>query len=97
VEASEHLHFHGGHEVGYFVNGVPIPDNSVFGQLSSMIDPRIVKNLEVITGGFPAEYGDRTSGIVNIVTKSGAELPDHLEVAPTVGISGIRGRPAATP
>lgn len=91
VEASEHLHFHGAHEVGYFVNGVPIPDNSVFGQFSSLIDPRIVKSLEVISGGFPAEYGDRTSGIVNIVTKSGADLPNHLEVAPTVGTSGIRG------
>jgi hypothetical protein len=91
VEASEHLHFHGGHEVGYLVNGVPIPDNSVFGQFSSLMDPKIVKSLEVITGGFLAEYGDRTSGIVNIVTKSGADLPNHLVVSPTIGTSGIRG------
>ncbi len=90
VEASEHLHFHGGHEVGFLVNGVSIPDNSVFGQFSSLIDPKIVKSLEVITGGFPAEYGDRTSGIVNIVTKSGADLPDHVEVTPSAGTSGIR-------
>ncbi|MGZ3653387.1 MAG: TonB-dependent receptor plug domain-containing protein, partial [Bdellovibrionota bacterium] len=47
------------------------PSNT-FGQAFS---PRNIDHMEVITGGIPAEYGERLAAVVNIVTKSGPEEP----------------------
>lgn len=38
---------------------------------SNQLAPNIVQSMEVITGAPPAEYGDKTSLIVNVVTQSG--------------------------
>jgi outer membrane receptor protein involved in Fe transport len=55
--------------VQYRINGVILPEGvSLFGQ---GLTPRFVESLELITGALPAEYGLRTSGIVDIHTKSG--------------------------
>ena len=60
---NEHLN------VQYRINGVIIPDGvSFFGQ---GLSPRFVQSLNLITGTMPAEYGLRTSGVVDITTKSG--------------------------
>jgi hypothetical protein len=42
---------------------------------SNQISPDAVQAMEVITGVPPAEYGDKSSLIVNIVTKSGLDHP----------------------
>src|SRR5436853_1970791 len=39
--------------------------------LSTQLPPNAVQSLEVITGATPAEYGDKTSLVVNAITKSG--------------------------
>ena len=66
-------HFRGGrlNEVSYMVDGVPVDDS--FGGTSSTvtIENDVVKDLEVITGTFNAEYGRAMSGIVNAITKDG--------------------------
>jgi hypothetical protein len=38
---------------------------------STSLPPEAVQSLEVITGATPAEYGDKTSLVVNVITKSG--------------------------
>src|SRR6267143_3569116 len=38
---------------------------------STQLPPDAVQSLEVITGATPAEYGDKTSLVVNVITKSG--------------------------
>src|SRR5438046_7082614 len=38
---------------------------------SNQISPDAVQSMEVITGVAPAEYGDKSSLVVHIVTKSG--------------------------
>jgi outer membrane cobalamin receptor len=60
--------------IQYQIDGVQLPDSpsSTFGQAFS---PRNIDHMEVITGGVPAEYGERLSAVVNIVTKTGAEKP----------------------
>lgn len=60
--------------IQYQIDGVQLPDSpsSAFGQAFS---PRNIDRMEVITGGIPAEYGERLAAVVNIVTKSGAEVP----------------------
>ena len=42
---------------------------------SNQISPDAVQSMEVITGVAPAEYGDKSSLIVHIVTKSGLDQP----------------------
>jgi outer membrane receptor protein involved in Fe transport len=60
---NEHLN------VQYRINGVIIPEGlSFFGQ---GLSPRFVDSMSLITGALPAQYGLRTSGIVDIQTKSG--------------------------
>jgi outer membrane receptor protein involved in Fe transport len=54
----------------YRINGIILPEGiSGFGQA---LDPRFADSIDVITGTLPAQYGYRTSGVVDIATKSGA-------------------------
>ncbi|HAC15798.1 MAG TPA: hypothetical protein DCE78_07620, partial [Bacteroidetes bacterium] len=64
-------HFRGGriNEVMYVVNGVPI-NNPLNNSPGFTVESNMVSNLEVITGVFNAEYGQATSGVVNIATRS---------------------------
>ena len=68
-------HFRGGRtgEVTYLVNGVPIT-NAFSKSAAFDIEQNMVSSLEVISGVFNAEYGQATSGVVNIVTK---DVPDQ--------------------
>ena len=60
--------------IQYQIDGVQLPDSpsSTFGQAFS---PRNIDHMEVITGGIPAEYGERLAAVVNIITKTGGEVP----------------------
>jgi len=64
--------FRGGlnNEVTYMVDGVSIND-PMFHTASANISLVAVKELQVTTGAYNAEYGEAMSGIVNIVTKEG--------------------------
>jgi outer membrane receptor protein involved in Fe transport len=58
--------------VQYRINGITLPDGiSGFGHV---LDTGLVGSLAVITGALPAQYGLRTSGVVDIQTKSGNSL-----------------------
>ena len=66
-------HFRGGRigEVGYWVDGVPVTD--VYdGSLGVSVENNTVQEVQVVTGAFNAEYGQALSGIVNVVTRDGA-------------------------
>ncbi|MFP5262554.1 MAG: TonB-dependent receptor [Blastocatellia bacterium] len=69
--SQEHLHIRGAHQVGYQVNGISIPDLSIFGSITTFIDPRNIKFAEVTTGGLAPEFGNRTAGVVNTLVRSG--------------------------
>src|SRR6266700_5734839 len=69
-----------GLENNYIADGVSITAGAfvgigvysrVYGSLSSGINLSFVKEVQVKTGGFEAQYGKSTGGIVQIVTKSG--------------------------
>lgn len=67
-------HFRGGrsNEVAYMIDGIPVTD--VFsGNNSVEIENGSVRELEVISGTFNAEFGQAMSGVVNIVTKEGSQ------------------------
>ena len=69
------LHIRGGraNEVVYTVDGISVSD-PVDGGAALTIDRDAIKDMKVMTGGFPAEYGNAQSGMINIVTKDGGEV-----------------------
>jgi hypothetical protein len=58
--------------VQYQIDGVQLPESSS-GSFGEAFSPRNVDHMEVITGGIPAEYGERLSAVVNVITKAGTE------------------------
>src|SRR5881396_1336684 len=64
-----------GHEIALntFINGVSFWENP-HSVLSAGLSPDIIQSVNVMTGDFPAEYGNRFGGVVDIVTKSGLSM-----------------------
>jgi outer membrane receptor protein involved in Fe transport len=54
----------------YIVDGVDIT-GLTYGDIGTPVLNEFIQEMEVITGGYNAEYGRATGGIVNIVTRSG--------------------------
>jgi outer membrane receptor protein involved in Fe transport len=67
------VHVRGDHgDVQYRVNGVLLPQGlNGFGQ---EIDPHMISSVTLITGTLPAQFGDRTAGIIDVATKTGSQL-----------------------
>ena len=78
-DADGRLHFRGGRsdEVAYFVDGIPVND-AFNGEFSLEVENNSVRQLEVISGTFNAEYGQALSGVVNIITKDGTQKFEGL-------------------
>ncbi len=55
----------------YYVDGVNTTGLS-YGTVGSPVINDFIEEIEIITGGYNAEYGRATGGIVNVVTKSGS-------------------------
>lgn len=75
------LHIRGGrsNEVNYTVDGMSVSD-PVDGGATLQVDTDAISDMKVMTGGFPAEYGNAQSGVINIVTKDGdANFSGKLE------------------
>lgn len=81
----DHLHIRGGHEVSWVVDGVPIPNTNVSTNVGRSVDPKDIESVEVSRGGYSARYGDRTYGVVNIITRSGFEFENEGEVTASYG------------
>src|SRR5579864_214967 len=78
-----------GLENNYIADGVSITDGGfggigvysrVYGSLSTGINLSFVKEVQVKTSGYEAQYGKSTGGIVQIVTKSGSNAM-HGQIA----------------
>ena len=55
--------------IQYRINGILLPDGATgFGQV---LETGLISSLTLLTGALPAQYGFRTAGIVDVVTKSG--------------------------
>ncbi|NLW19199.1 MAG: TonB-dependent receptor [Candidatus Cloacimonetes bacterium] len=66
------LHIRGGraNEINFTVDGMSVSD-PVDGGSALGVDTDAISDMKVMTGGFPAEYGNAQSGVINIVTKDG--------------------------
>lgn len=75
VREGNDVHIRGGRadENLYIIDNISVKD-PISGQgLGIYLSAEAVKDVEVITGGFNAEYGEAMSGLVNVETKEGGE------------------------
>jgi Carboxypeptidase regulatory-like domain/TonB-dependent Receptor Plug Domain len=63
----------GSPEGNYLIDGLNVTDPSL-GTMGTTLLQDFVQEVEVKTGGYQAEYGRSSSGIVNVVTKSGGNV-----------------------
>ncbi len=68
----------------YILDGVPISEN-VSATFSTGLDIENLRSTQVITGNIPAEFGDKTSAIVTLNTKSGLDTPWRGSVSASGG------------
>ena len=75
VQADNEVHIRGGrsHENEYLLDGISIQDPLAGTGFGLQISAEAVQELEVITGGYNAEYGQATSGVVNVTVKEGTQ------------------------
>jgi len=67
-------------EVLVVFDGVPLFEPfhlKDFQNIFSTLDPRVVGDMEVYTGSFPAQYGDRLSAVIDVVPQSAPARPHH--------------------
>src|SRR5213083_44804 len=78
------VHIRGQHaEYTYYVDGVPVPAG-ISGSLNELFEPAVVNEIDFITGGWDAEYGNKNAAVVNITTRIPAG-GFHGEVGSYVG------------
>ncbi len=81
----DQLHIRGGHQVSWFIDGVPVPNTNITTNVGPQFDPKDVDYVEMKTGGYSSEYGDRTYGVFNVVTRSGFERNNEGELVASYG------------
>ena len=79
------LHMMGGHQVNWLIDGVPIPNTNIATNLGPQIDPRDIDYLEVYSGSYDADYGDRTYGVFNVAPRTGFERNKQCDLVITGG------------
>ncbi len=87
VGEGEAIHARGGRagEVVWMVDGVSVSD-VLYATQRPDINKYSIQEIEMLSGGYNAEYGNASSGVVNIVTRSGssrytgriAHFSDHI-------------------
>ena len=84
----------GASENAFYVNGFPV--TNILTQVGASELPfGAIGNMQVLTGGYGAEFGRSTGGVINVTTKSGGntwELGGKISYSP----STLRSKPANT-
>ena len=62
-----------------FINGVSFLDNTQ-PQFSPGVSPQIFETVDLMTGGFTPEYGNRFGGVLDLTTRSGGDLGGHGDI-----------------
>lgn len=79
-------------QVLVLLDGLELSDpfhlKDINGGALSIVDVSLIEGVELLTGGFPAEYGDRRSGVFNI--KSVRPPPGQRQVGAGVGLMNTR-------
>ena len=81
----DQLHIRGGHQVSWLVDGVPVPNTNIAGNIGPQFDPKDIDYLEADRGSYGAEFGDRTYGVFNIAPRTGFERNNEAELINSFG------------
>lgn len=68
----------------YIIDGIPVTGNMTR-IYSSLFDAGIIKSADLQTGGFNAEYGVATAGVLSVTTKSGFDSPFQIGASASYG------------
>ncbi len=75
VKTDDEIHIRGGrtYENAYLVDGISVQDPLSGTGFGLRLSTDAIKEVEIITGGFNAEYGQAMSGVVDVTTKEGSD------------------------
>lgn len=75
VQTDNTIHIRGGrsYENAFLLDGVSVQDPLAGTGFGLQLSANAIEEVEVITGGFNAEYGQATSGVVNVKTREGSD------------------------
>jgi outer membrane cobalamin receptor len=90
LEANGVLHPRGSeYDTQYVVDGLPLTDNRS-PAFAAPLGAESVRSLSILTGGFPAEYGRKLGGVVEVVTDAGGRRGGHGSGSLTLGSFGTK-------
>lgn len=81
----DQLHVRGGHQVSWEVDGVPVPNTNIASNVGPQFDPKDADTIEMKSGGYSSEYGDRTYGVFNVIPRTGFEYKNQGELVASYG------------
>ncbi len=75
VLENNEIHVRGGRsdDTSFVVDGIGVTDPLAAGRYGVSFNEDLISEIEVLTGGFSAEYGQAVSGVVNVSTKDGGQ------------------------
>jgi hypothetical protein len=82
------LHIRGGHQTGWLIDGIAIPNTKIASNVGPQIDPMDIDAVETQRGSYAAEVGDRTYGVFNVLPRNGFERDREGELLLTGGNLG---------
>ncbi len=86
--AHDMLHMRGGHQVSWMIDGVPLPNTNIGGNIGPQIDPRDIDTVEIDRGSYSADLGDRTYGMFDVIPRTGFEMNREGSLVMTGGSFG---------
>jgi outer membrane cobalamin receptor len=90
LEANGVLHPRGSeYDTQYVVDGLPLTDNRS-PAFAPPLGAESVRSLSVMTGGYPAEYGRKLGGVIEVVTDAGGREGVHGTASLTAGSFATR-------
>jgi len=91
LEANGILHPRGSeYQTQYVIDGLPLTDNRS-PAFAPEIDADDVHGMNVLTGGYPAEYGRKLGGVIEVVTSGEARRGLHGSIAGSFGRFSTKG------
>jgi outer membrane receptor protein involved in Fe transport len=81
----DQLHVRGGHQVTWAIDGVPVPNTNIAGNVGPQFDPKDIDYVEEQRGSYAPEYGDRAYGVFNVATKTGFERSREGQLVTSFG------------
>src|SRR5215831_13138899 len=81
----DQLHIRAGHQISWLIDGVSIPNTNIASNVGPQIDPKDIAALEIQSGSYSADYGDRTYGVFNVAPRTGFERNNEAELILSAG------------